>query len=65
MRGPTPDAGVAIAYDVSVDPSLHRCIRGRATTIRVFDRDSILIHRYDRVFALSIAVLLTDNKRWR
>ena len=65
MYTPTLDAGVAVHYDVSMDPSLQDGIRGRATTIRAFDRDSILIHGYNRVFALSITVLLPNNKQWR
>jgi hypothetical protein len=64
-RTPTFDPGVAFHYDVSVDPSLQRGIRDRATTIRAFERDVIGIHGCNGVLPLSIKVNLTNDEGWR
>jgi hypothetical protein len=61
----TSGVGLAFHQNVAMDSGLQRSIGDCAATIGPFDRDSVLIDSGNRVLAISIVVLLSNNKRRR
>jgi len=65
--GGTTTFGISgtLHYNISMNSSFGRGVRGCSTTIRSFDRDLVCIRGYNAVLPVSVKVLLADDKGWR